>query len=116
MPYRLYNIGNHSLVWLMDFISTLEIALGKKAERQMRCPCSRATCTPATRMSTNPPRPRLFTVNFIKRRTGKFVAWYRDYYGIDQEGGVVQFVIPNAREFVIPNVREFVIPNAREGS
>jgi UDP-glucuronate 4-epimerase len=33
VPYRLYNIGNHSPVSLGDFIEILEVCLGKKAER-----------------------------------------------------------------------------------
>jgi len=33
-PYRLYNIGNNNPVDLMQFISALENALGKKAEKQ----------------------------------------------------------------------------------
>lgn len=32
-PYRLYNIGNNAPVALMEFIETLENALGKKAEK-----------------------------------------------------------------------------------
>jgi len=42
-PYRIYNIGNNRPVMLMDFIETLEKALGKKA-RKTCCPFSRATC------------------------------------------------------------------------
>jgi len=34
-PYRLYNIGNSRPVHLMDFIATLEEALGRKAEKNM---------------------------------------------------------------------------------
>ncbi|MBC1561551.1 NAD-dependent epimerase [Listeria booriae] len=32
-PYRVYNIGNHSPVSLMDYISTLEKMIGKEAEK-----------------------------------------------------------------------------------
>ena len=31
-PYRIYNIGNHSPVALLDFIAMIERALGLKAE------------------------------------------------------------------------------------
>ncbi|MGB3768504.1 MAG: NAD-dependent epimerase/dehydratase family protein, partial [Phormidesmis sp.] len=34
-PYKLYNIGNHSPVTLMDFITTIEQAMGKTAEKNM---------------------------------------------------------------------------------
>ena len=33
-PYRIYNIGNNTPVKLMDFIETLENALGKKAQKK----------------------------------------------------------------------------------
>ena len=34
-PYRLYNIGNHSPVALLDYIAVIEDALGRKAELEM---------------------------------------------------------------------------------
>jgi UDP-glucuronate 4-epimerase len=34
-PWRIYNIGNSSSVELMDYISALEKALGKKADMEM---------------------------------------------------------------------------------
>lgn len=34
-PYKIYNIGNNTPVKLMDFISTLEDTLGKKAQKNM---------------------------------------------------------------------------------
>lgn len=34
-PYRVYNIGNNEPVQLMDFIETIENAVGKKAEKNM---------------------------------------------------------------------------------
>jgi UDP-glucuronate 4-epimerase len=35
-PHRLYNIGNHSPVELMDFIHTLEAAFGRKAQLELK--------------------------------------------------------------------------------
>ena len=35
-PYRVYNIGNHSPVPLLDFIATIEEALGKKAVIELK--------------------------------------------------------------------------------
>lgn len=32
-PYRVYNIGNNEPVQLMEFIKTIENAVGKKAEK-----------------------------------------------------------------------------------
>lgn len=34
-PYRVYNIGNHSPVSLMDYIGTLEKLIGKEAEKNI---------------------------------------------------------------------------------
>ena len=34
-PYRLYNIGNHSPVKLLDYIAVIEQAVGRKAELEM---------------------------------------------------------------------------------
>ena len=34
-PYRLYNIGNHSPVALLDYIAAIENALGKKAKLEL---------------------------------------------------------------------------------
>src|SRR5262249_11969610 len=35
LPYKLYNIGNHQPVELLDFIAVLERCLGKKAQRRL---------------------------------------------------------------------------------
>jgi len=42
-PYRIYNIGSSSPVRLMDYIETLEKALGKKLLKSF-CPCNRGMC------------------------------------------------------------------------
>ncbi|HBZ55331.1 MAG TPA: capsular biosynthesis protein CpsI, partial [Syntrophobacteraceae bacterium] len=34
-PYRIYNIGNHQPVMLLDFITALEECLGIKAEMEL---------------------------------------------------------------------------------
>jgi UDP-glucuronate 4-epimerase len=44
-PYRLLNIGNNQAVPLMEFIKTMEAALGLVAER-ISGPCKRVTCWP----------------------------------------------------------------------
>ncbi len=79
-PYRLYNIGNHTPVGLMDYIAVIEKAVGKKAK-----------------LNLLPKQPgdvdvTLADVSELKAATGfepktpladgmaKFVVWYRDYY------------------------------------
>ena len=79
-PYRLYNIGNHTPVGLMDYIAIIERAVGKKAK-----------------LNLLPKQPGDVDVTFadvsaLNAATGfepktpladgiaTFVAWYRDYY------------------------------------
>jgi UDP-glucuronate 4-epimerase len=81
-PYRLYNIGNHAPVRLLDYIAAIEKALGKKAKLELM-----------------PQQPgdveeTYAEVEPLKAATGfqpttplevgveRFVAWYRDYYHV----------------------------------
>jgi UDP-glucuronate 4-epimerase len=81
-PYRVYNIGNHSPVALLDYIAAIEKALGKKAKLELL-----------------PQQPgdveeTYAGVEALKEATGfqpathlqegieRFVAWYRDYYRV----------------------------------
>ena len=81
-PYRVYNIGNHSPVALLDYIAAIEKALGKKAKIELL-----------------PQQPgdveeTYAGVEALKEATGfqpatplqegieRFVAWYRDYYKV----------------------------------
>lgn len=81
-PYRLYNIGNHSPVKLTDFIAVVEAALGKWATKQflpMQAGDVRATFADVDDLSRDfgfsPKTP-------IEIGVGRFVAWYRGYYGV----------------------------------
>lgn len=82
-PYKIYNIGNSSPVRLMDFIEAIEDALGKKAEKNY-LPLQKGD-VPATWADTSdlektfgykPATP-------IKEGIGRFVQWYRNFYGVD---------------------------------
>jgi UDP-glucuronate 4-epimerase len=81
-PYRLYNIGNHSPVGLLDYIVAIEKAVGRKAKLELL-----------------PQQPgdveeTYAAVEALKAATGfqphtplqegiaRFVAWYRDYYRV----------------------------------
>ncbi len=81
-PYRLYNMGNHQPVELLHFIEVLEQKLGKKAIKNFAplqagdVEATYADCSDleeVTGFSPNTP---------IEEGIGKFVAWYKDYYGI----------------------------------
>jgi UDP-glucuronate 4-epimerase len=81
-PYRLYNIGNHAPVALLDYVAAIEKAIGKKAKIEL--------------VPQQPGDVEETYANFeaLKQATGfqpatpldqgieRFVAWYRDYYRI----------------------------------
>jgi UDP-glucuronate 4-epimerase len=81
-PYRVFNIGNHQPVPLLDFIGTIESALGMAAEKRL-LPMQDGD-VPATYADTSlleqwvgfaPATP-------IEEGIARFVAWYRDYYKV----------------------------------
>ncbi|APB32463.1 NAD dependent epimerase/dehydratase family [Gloeomargarita lithophora Alchichica-D10] len=81
-PYRLYNIGNHRPVALMDFIAVLEQALGQTAMKEFLpmqpgdVPATYADIADLTEaVGFLPQTP-------IEVGIPQFVAWYRDYYHI----------------------------------
>jgi UDP-glucuronate 4-epimerase len=81
-PYRIYNMGNHQPVDLLYFIEVLEQKLGKKAIKNFAplqagdVEATYADCTDLEEVTGFRPRTP------IEEGIGKFVAWYRDYYGI----------------------------------
>lgn len=79
-PWRIYNIGNSTPVALMEFISAIEDALGKKAEMNM-LPLQPGD-VPATYADISPIRDGFgFTPRTeIREGIGNFVSWYRSYY------------------------------------
>lgn len=81
-PYRLFNIGNSQPVALMDYISALEKAIGREAEKNylpMQAGDAKATNADTTRLEE--------WVGFapstsVEDGVAKFVAWYREYYDV----------------------------------
>ena len=79
-PFRVFNIGNHAPVRLMEFVEAIEAAVGKKAIKNFM------PMQPGDVSST------FADVSELERQTGvrpatsinegikRFVAWYRDYY------------------------------------
>lgn len=80
-PYRLYNIGNHNPVKLMDFIEIIEEALGKKAIKEFLplqpgdVPASHADV--ADLVDTVGFKP----ATHIRDGIDRFISWYLEYYG-----------------------------------
>lgn len=81
-PYRLFNIGHGSPVRLLDFVEAIEVALGKRAIRNLLP--MQAGDVLATWADTQ----ALFDATGYRPRVGleegvaSFVDWYRAYYGV----------------------------------
>ncbi|MBL8326205.1 MAG: NAD-dependent epimerase [Rubrivivax sp.] len=82
VPFRVFNIGNHNPVPLMDFIGCIEEALGMKAEKNL-LPLQDGD-VPATYADVDSLREWVGFVPATDIRTGigRFVAWYREYYKV----------------------------------
>jgi len=81
-PYRVFNIGNHQPVPLLDFIACLEKALGRSA--QMRMLPMQDGDVPATFADMSALREWIGfspAVN-IAEGVDRFVSWYRTYYKV----------------------------------
>ena len=79
--YKVYNIGNNSPVKLMDFIETLEKALGKTAEKEY-LPMQPGDVYQTYADVSELERDFDFRPSTsIEKGLGKFAEWYRDYYG-----------------------------------
>jgi len=80
-PYALYNIGNHQPVSLMDYIRTLERALGKKAKVKL-LPMQPGDVK-ATYAETKSLQKAIGFKPSTPLQAGleRFAAWFKQYYG-----------------------------------
>ncbi len=80
-PYAIFNIGNHQPVSLLDYIHTMERALGKKAKLKMR------PMQPGDVKATYAETKALQKAVGFKPSTPlqagleRFAAWFKQYYG-----------------------------------
>lgn len=87
-PYKIYNIGNHDPVPLLDFITALEEKIGITAAKEL------LPLQPGDVPETYAEVTDLFKVTGFKPQTSvqegisRFVEWYVNYYG--QEGTSVE--------------------------
>ena len=81
-PYRVFNIGNHDPVQLLDYIGCIEDALGMKAEKNL-LPLQDGD-VPATYADVDALKDWVGFAPATDIRTGvaRFVAWYREYYKV----------------------------------
>jgi UDP-glucuronate 4-epimerase len=81
-PFRVFNIGNHQPVPLLDFIGCIEDALGMKAEKNLLplqdgdVPATFADVGALTAWTGFAP------ATDIRTGIGRFVAWYRSYFRV----------------------------------
>ncbi len=83
-PFRILNIGNSEPVELMDYIAAIEAAIGKTARKnfmEMQSGDVPATYADISLLQNltgySPTTP-------VGEGVAKFVAWYRDYYNIQE--------------------------------
>ena len=81
-PFRIVNIGNGAPVKLMDYISAIETACGRSAEKNFlpMQPGDVPATWADTRLLDTLLGARAITP--LNEGIGRFVAWYRDYYGV----------------------------------
>jgi UDP-glucuronate 4-epimerase len=81
-PYRVFNIGNQGPVQLMEFVSAIEEAIGKKAQKLMRpmqpgdVPATYADVSELQQWTGFKPGTP------IREGVARFVDWYRSYYRV----------------------------------
>jgi UDP-glucuronate 4-epimerase len=81
-PYRLYNIGNHTPVPLLDFIAALEKEIGKPAKKNL------LPMQPGDVVATYADVSELKDATGFEPKTPlaeglkRFVGWYRGYYKV----------------------------------
>jgi len=81
-PWRIFNIGNTAPVKVLDYVDAIEDALGMKAIRELLprqpadVPDTFADVSEiSTRLGYRPATP-------VREGVARFVAWYRDYFGV----------------------------------
>ncbi len=80
VPWRVFNIGNHDPVQLLDFITCIETSLGRTADKRL-LPMQDGD-VPATYADTGGLREWVGFAPATPLVTGitRFVEWYRDYH------------------------------------
>lgn len=80
-PYRVYNIGNNDVVQLMDFIETIEEAVGKKAEKNMMGMQDGDVVATYANIDALVDAVGFKPATPLKEGIYKFVDWYKNYHG-----------------------------------
>ena len=80
-PYRVYNIGNNEPVQLMDFIETIENAVGQKAEKNMMGMQNGDVVATYANIDALVDAVGFKPATPLKEGIQKFVDWYKEYHG-----------------------------------
>ena len=80
-PHRLYNLGNNKPVPVMEFIRTIERAIGKKAEMKMEPMQPGDVKVTAADIEESRRDLGFVPKTGIDEGIPRFVAWYREHYG-----------------------------------
>jgi UDP-glucuronate 4-epimerase len=80
-PYRVYNIGNNEPVELMEFIETIENAVGKKAEKNMMGMQDGDVVATYANIDALIDAVGFKPATPLKDGIQKFVDWYKEYHG-----------------------------------
>jgi len=80
-PYRVYNIGNNEPVQLMEFIETIENAVGKKAEKNMMGMQDGDVVATYANIDALVDAVGFKPATPLKEGIHKFVDWYKEYHG-----------------------------------
>ena len=79
-PYRIYNIGNNEPVQLMEFIETIENAVGKKAEKNMLPMQDGDVVATYANIDSLVKAVGFKPATPLKEGIQKFVDWYKSYH------------------------------------
>ena len=79
-PYRLYNIGNHHPVSLMDYIEAIERCLEKKAEKHFLPIQAGDVAATSADVSALQQAVGFAPGTTVEEGVRRFVEWYRSYY------------------------------------
>jgi len=80
-PYRVYNIGNNEPVQLMEFIETIENAVGKKAEKNMMGMQDGDVVATYANIDALIDAVGFKPATPLNEGIQKFVDWYKQYHG-----------------------------------
>jgi len=81
-PYRLYNIGNHTPIELVEFIATIEAAVGRRANIRFKGMQPGDVTNTFADVEELQRDVGFAPATTLEHGIARFVEWYRNYYGV----------------------------------